>query len=97
MPKAINYLVLFVFSLLIVLYAALLTTPNGQSLNIHLDAPFWIFLQCVIAQWLTLKVYRFVKQGNSSITAHITKVFFVSNLVFSTLVTSLVIALETAI
>lgn len=97
MPKAINYLVLFVFSLLIVLYAALLTTPNGQSLNIHLDAPFWIFLQCVIAQWLTLKVYRFVKQGNSSIIAHITKVFFASNLVFSTSTTACVLALETAI
>lgn len=97
MPKAINYLVLFVFSLLIVLYAALLTTPNGQSLNIHLDAPFWIFLQCVIAQWLTLKVYRFVKQGNSSIMAHIAKVLFASNLVFSTLITAFVLVLETAI
>ncbi|WP_394221256.1 sensor histidine kinase [Alteromonas gracilis] len=68
-----------------------------QSLNIHLDAPFWIFLQCVIAQWLTLKVYRFVKQGNSSITAHIARVFFASNLLFITLMTAFVLALETAI
>lgn len=96
-PKAINYLVLFVFSLLIVLYAALLTTPKGQNLNIHLDAPFWIFLQCVIAQWLTLKIYHVIKQGNSSITMHIAKVFFASNLVFSSLVTALVLALEAVI
>lgn len=43
MPKSVNYLVLFIFSFLIVLYAALLSTPVGESLTIHFDAPVWIF------------------------------------------------------
>ncbi|MAY58221.1 MULTISPECIES: histidine kinase [Pseudoalteromonas] len=97
MPKSVNYLVLFIFSFLIVLYAALLSTPVGESLTIHFDAPVWMFLQCVIAQWLTLKVYRTLKQKQQSLVSYISKVFIVSNVVFTLCISVFITYLESLI
>ena len=97
MPKALNYLVLFIFSLLIVLYAALLTTPQGQSIRFHFDAPFWVFIQCVLAQWFTLFIYRNTKQKKRSAVKSIAKIFLLSNLLFTFFASVLVLTLEFAI
>ena len=97
MPKSVNYLVLFIFSFLIVLYAALLSTPVGESLTIHFDAPVWMFLQCVIAQRLTLKVYRTLKQKQQSLVSYISKVIIVSNVVFTLCISVFITYLESLI
>lgn len=97
MPKAVNYLILFIFSLLIVLYAALLSTPEGEPLTVHFDAPIWMFLQCVIAQWVTRQVYRKLKQNKQSLVSYIAKVLLISNVLFTGCVSICVLYLETLI
>jgi two-component system, LytTR family, sensor kinase len=62
----INIVILFAFANLMVLYSALL--QGGSSFVYHPDAPVWIWLQCLLAQGLTLFCYRSVsrRRGNQA-------------------------------
>ncbi|QSX36605.1 sensor histidine kinase [Shewanella sedimentimangrovi] len=83
MKPIINITILFAFANLMVLYSALL--QGGSSFVYHPDAPVWIFLQCLLAQGLTLFLYRSLscRRGNQPFELrHFFAVLVASNISF---------------
>ena len=80
-----------------VLYSALLQVKPGEAIQWHLDAPIWIAIQCFIAQWITLRCYRYIQPNRSANTRAYMQVFLLSSLSFNTLITWLILIVESLI
>lgn len=99
MSRTVNLILILTFSFLVVVYAALLRTAPGETIQIHFDAPIWIALQCALAQWLTLIVYRRYASLNPPANwaiKHYLLVFFGSNLLVGLTNNALFLPIELA-
>ncbi|WP_434928026.1 sensor histidine kinase [Shewanella sp. HL-SH2] len=99
MNKLINIIIISLFSIFMVLYSALLQAKPGEAIQWHFDAPVWMAIQCLIAQWLTLRWFSFYQNSKHilSNTQCYIRVFLLSNVSFTFAVTGLIVALEFAI
>jgi two-component system LytT family sensor kinase len=97
--KLVNFFIICLFSVFMVLYSALLQVKPGEDIQWHLDAPIWMAMQCFIAQWLTLRWFRYYQTHAVSLsdTQRYTRVFIFSNACFTFAVTGLIIGFESAI
>ncbi|MBB1269174.1 sensor histidine kinase [Shewanella sp. SR44-3] len=95
--RLLNILAVLGLTHLVVFYTAMAQTSVGEPLNYHPDGPFWLALQCFLAQWLTYRSYqRLIKGQLVSINA-IAKVYLSSAAIFIVLNSALVLGLEWAI
>ncbi|BFM11292.1 hypothetical protein R50072_14450 [Simiduia litorea] len=99
MNKLTNFIIICLFSLFMVLYSALLQVKPGEAIPWHFDAPFWMALQCFIAQWLTLRWFDYfqLRQQQLPDTKRYIRIFICSNVSFTVVVTGLILVLERTI
>lgn len=86
MKPLFNALLIILFAHLMIIYVALLQAHiSGSPFRYAPDAPWWIALQCFLAQWITSAIYRRMtrgKPGGGSLAALYARIFAVSNLVY---------------
>lgn len=58
MKRILNALLVVLFSHLMIVYLALLQSQGEKLFSYAPDAPWWLSLQCFIAQWVTLATHR---------------------------------------
>lgn len=92
--KLLNILAVLGLTHLVVFYTAMAQTSGGEPLNYHPDGPFWLALQCFLAQWLTYQSYKRLVKGQLISINAIAQVYLSSAALFITLNSALVLGLE---
>jgi two-component system LytT family sensor kinase len=95
--KLLNILAVLGLTHLVVFYTAMAQTSVGEPLNYHPDGPFWLALQCFLAQWLTYGSYKRTVKGQLVNIHAIAQVYLSSAAIFIALNSALVLGLEWSI
>lgn len=92
--KLLNILAVLGLSHLVVLYTAVIQNTANEPLNYHPDGPFWLALQCFLAQYITFKCYQHSSALKLTSSNSLIKVYLNSSAMFILTNTGLVLGLE---
>ncbi|MCS6126827.1 hypothetical protein G3485_06765 [Shewanella baltica] len=92
--KLLNILAVLGLSHLVVLYTAVIQNTANEPLNYHPDGPFWLALQCFLAQYITFKCYQHSSALKLTSSNSLIKVYLNSSAIFILTNTGLVLGLE---